>query len=186
MASPKYLVDTNIILARTMYRDYDEILFPIYWKNFDKLVNEGIIISTISVSEEIEDLVKKGEVNDEILTWVKYNSQMFKFPMNEKYTIETKNIENKLPGWYQRNKSKADGNLVVFAKAYDLILVTQETPNFTQKKQSKYKIPTACKQLGAYCRCGLEVTSDIDPNQTQFQCINFVELIRREKLNQEI
>lgn len=53
MHSPKYLVDTNVILARTNYRDYDEMVFPKYWKNFDKLVNEGIIISTISVSNEI-------------------------------------------------------------------------------------------------------------------------------------
>ena len=42
MSSPKYLVDTNIILARTIYRDYDETVFPLYWKNFDKLVNYGI------------------------------------------------------------------------------------------------------------------------------------------------
>lgn len=40
MHSPKYLVDTNVILARTNYRDYDEMVFPKYWKNFDKLVNE--------------------------------------------------------------------------------------------------------------------------------------------------
>lgn len=67
MHSPKYLVDTNVILARTNYRDYDEMVFPKYWKNFDKLVNEGIIISTISVSNEIKDLVERNEVDDKIL-----------------------------------------------------------------------------------------------------------------------
>lgn len=183
MYSPKYLVDTNVILARANYRNYDEIVFPIYWKNFDKLVNNGIIISTTSVSKEIKDLVKRQEVDDQILTWANNNSHMFKFPMDEKYTDETKNIKNKLPGWYRRNRKKADWDLVVFAKAYNLILVTQETPNFTKKKQKEYKIPTACKKLGAYCRCGIEVTSNIDPTQTSFQCINFVELARREKLN---
>ena len=145
MSSPKYLVDTNVILARTAYRDYDEIL-----------------------------------------TWLNNHSQMFKLPPDDRYTNESKIIKNKLQGWYRRNKSKADKDLVVFAKAYDLVLVTQETPNFTQKKSSKYKIPTACKELGAYCRCGfLEVTSDVNPTQTPFQCINFVELARREKFNQE-
>ena len=67
MHSPKYLVDTNVILARTNYRDYDEMVFPKYWKNFDKLVNEGIIISTISVSNEIKDLVERNDVDDKIL-----------------------------------------------------------------------------------------------------------------------
>ena len=86
--------------------------------------------------------------------------------------------------WYHRNKSKADWTLVVYAKAYNLILVTQETPNFNQTKDKEYNIPTTCKKLGAYCRCGLEVTSDIDPSKTPFQCINFVELVRREELNQ--
>lgn len=185
MSSPRYLVDTNVILGRTIYRAYDEILFPRYWENFDKLVNEGIIISTESVNKEIMDLVKKQEVDDKILAWAKDHSQMFKFPLDEKYTDETKIIKNQFPGWYNKNKLKADLNLVVFAKAYNLILVTQETPNFTQKKQNKYKIPTVCKKLGAYCRCGWEVTSDIDPSQASFQCINFVELVRRERLDQE-
>lgn len=186
MITPKYLVDTNVILARTLYRDYDEIVFPTYWKNFDKLVNDGVIISTTSVSKEIENVVKKGESDDNILKWIKDNSQMFKLPPDDRYTNESIIIKNKLQGWYRRNNSNADKDLVVFAKAYDLVLVTQETPNFTKKKQSAYKIPTACKKLGAYCRCGfLEVTPDVDPTQTPFQCINFVELVRREKLNQE-
>lgn len=185
MTPPKYLVDTNVILARTKHREYDELVFPIYWNNFDKLVEEGQIISTISVSKEIKNLVKKGEAEDNILTWINDYSQMFKLPVDEKYANETKKIKNELPGWYHRNRKKADWDLVVFAKAYNLILVTQETPNFSKKKQKEYKIPTACKKLGAYCRCGLEVTSDIDPAKTPFQCINFVELVRREKLNQQ-
>ena len=185
MHSPKYLVDTNVILARTSHRDYDEIVFPKYWKNFDRLVNDGIIISTTSVLDEIKDLVGRKEVGEEILSWVNDNSYMFKLPIDDKYTKETKNIKRELPGWYERNRTKADWNLVVYAKAYNLILVTQETPNFDVKKPKSYKIPMACKKLGAYCRCGLEVTSSIDPSQTSFQCINFVELARREKLGEE-
>ena len=184
MYSPRYLVDTNVILARTNYRDYDEIVFPIYWKNFDKLVRDGVIISTISVKKEIKDLVKRHEVDDKILTWIKDNAYMFKLPLDDKYIDETKKVRDKLPGWYQKNERKVDKDLVVFAKTYNLILVTQESPNFNAKKPRSYKIPKACKELGAYCRCGIEVTSNIDPTQTPFQCINFVELARREKLNQ--
>ena len=185
MCSPKYLVDTNVILARTIHRDYDELVFPTYWKNFDKLVKEGIIISTTSVSKELKDLVERQVVSNKILTWIEDNSFMFKLPSDDKYTNETKNIKRELPGWYERNRTYADWELVVYAKAYNLILVTQERPNFNKKKPKDYKIPTACKKLGAYCRCGIEVTSDIDPNQTPFQCINFVELARREKFDQE-
>ena len=189
MHSPKYIVDTNVILARVKHREYDETVFPIHWKNFDKLVDEGIIISITTVEKEIEDLVEKNKYNEEILTWVKNHSQMFKLPKDNKYMEETKNIKNELPGYfeYYDKKSFADAYLVVYAKAYNLILVTQELPNKKEPKANKFKnlkIPTACKKLGGYYRCGLaEVTSNIDPNQTSFQCINFVELARREKLN---
>lgn len=191
MHSPKYVVDTNVILARNTHREYDETVFPIHWKNFDKLVDDGTIISIEPVKKEIEDLVEKNTYNKEILTWVKNHSQMFKLPKDNKYMEETINIKNKLPGYfeYYEKQSKADAYLVVYAKAYNLILVTQEMPNTAEPKPNKFKklkIPTACKKLGGYYRCGLmEVTSDIDPNQTSFQCINFVEFAKREKLNQE-
>lgn len=186
MTSPKYLVDTNVIFARTIYREYDELVFPVYWENFDKLVENGIIISITSVKKEIEDIVGKQEVDANILTWVNDYSYMFKLPPDEKYTNETRNVKNKLQGWYHKNRNNADTDIVVFAKAYNLTLVTQETPNFNVKKQSLYKIPTACKNLGAYCQCGfLEVTHDVDPIEAPFQCINFVELVKREKLNQK-
>ncbi|MBQ2651942.1 MAG: DUF4411 family protein [Methanobrevibacter sp.] len=186
MTSPKYLVDTNVILARTNHRQYDELVFPIYWENFDKLVEKGTIISLISIKEEIESVVNRQEADDGILNWVEDHSQMFRFPPDERYAAETIFVKNKLQGWYRKNENNADTNIVVFAKAYNLTLVTQETPNFSVKKQGRYKIPTACKELGAYCRCGLlEVTHDVNPIETSFQCINFVELVRREKLNQE-
>ena len=185
MSSPKYLVDANVILSRTNHREYDESLFPIYWGNFDKLVDEGTIISLLSVKNEIENVVGRQEVNDEILNWVEDHSQMFKLPPDERYTNETIYVKHKLQGWYRKNQRKCDTDLVVFAKAYNLTLVTQETPNFNATKQGQYKMPTACKELGAYCRCGLlEVTYDVGPIQAPFHCINFVELVRREKLNQ--
>ena len=188
MYSPKYVVDTNVILARNNHREYDETVFPVHWKNFDKLVDDGIIISIKTVEKEIKDLVEKNIYNEEILTWVKNHSQMFKLPKDNKYMEETKNIKNELPGYfeYYEKKSKADAHLVVYAKAYNLILVTQETPNKKEPKPTKFKnlkIPTACNKLGGYYRCGLDVTSDINPNQTSFQCINFVELAKREKLD---
>lgn len=185
MTSPKYLVDTNVILSRMSHRGYDELVFPVHWENFDKLVDEGTIISTTKVNEEIEDLVKEQKIDSEILTWVNDHSYIFKLPPDEQYTILSTSIQNKFPGWYSKNQKKADFTLVVYAKAYNLILVTQETANFSQSKDKKFNIPTVCKKLGAYCRNGLEFTSKVDPNQTQFQCIDFVELVRREKLNQK-
>ena len=185
MYSPKYLVDTNVILSRMSHGIYDELAFPVHWENFDKLVNEGTIISTIKVNEEIINLVNEQRVENEILTWVNDHPHIFKLPPDEQYSITSKKIQHKFPGWYSRNRSKADFTLVVYAKAYNLILVTQETANFSQSKDKNFNIPTVCKKLGAYCRNGLEFTSKVDPTQTPFQCINFVELVRREKLNQK-
>ena len=179
MKPPKYLVDTNVILRRSKHEDYDETLFFQYWKNFDKLVSKGIIISTPSVFKEIEALDK------EMYDWAKKHDYMFQSPPDDEFRKESNIIKNILKGWYYRKKEGvlwADRDLVIHAKAYNMVLVTQETPNLKQKKPKKYKIPMVCLKLGAYCRCGKEYTDNVDANNAPFQCINFSELVRREKL----
>ena len=64
------------------------MVFPIYWENFDKLVEKGTIISLISIKEEIESVVNRQEADDGILNWVEDHSQMFRFPPDERYAAE--------------------------------------------------------------------------------------------------
>lgn len=182
MESPRYIVDTNVLMRRGIYEAYDEDYFSLYWSNFDRLVDNGVVISTPSVFEELEKL------DSSIFLWAKNHQHMFKSPPDEKFSIELNNIKKQFPGWYNRKKEAdlwADRDLVIYAKAYDLVLVTQESPNFSQTKQNRYKIPTICMRLNAFCRIGKDFTENISPNDTSFHCINFTELIRRENLHIE-
>ncbi|MDR3062761.1 MAG: DUF4411 family protein [Methanobrevibacter sp.] len=171
----KYIVDTNILIRRAEHEIYDEKSFPSHWLNFDKLVDKGTIISTPSVYDEIKD---------DIVNWCNNHKKMFIPPNDNKYREELNFIKNELKDWYfSKDESDlwADRDLVIYAKAYNLVLVTQEGLNLNAN-QKKYKIPSACVHLGAYCRNGKECTSEINPDTAPFQCIDFTELVKREKL----
>ena len=55
--------------------------------------------------------------------------------------------------------------LIAFSKAHDLVLVTQEKCNINATEEKNYKIPTICYKYGV-------------------ECINFLELIKRENLHE--
>ena len=95
-------------------------------------------------------------------------------PINSKYS--------KLYEANNKKKSIADIPLVAFAKTHNLVLVTQESYNYTDNiKEENYSIPTLCELEGARCivdNCKTDYTGvDYD-----FECIDFVELVKRERL----
>jgi hypothetical protein len=103
---------------------YEFDSFPIHWNNFDKLIDKGNIISTPIVKEEI--LFKY----DDLKNWCNKNDKMFK-PLNNSTAQELSNLDEKFPIWYhskdESGKNWADPHLIAYAKAYDSILVTQES-----------------------------------------------------------
>lgn len=178
MGPSKYIIDTNILIRRSEYDLYSESSFPIHWQNFDNLVNEGVIIATPSVYKEIEI------IEDNITNWCDNHKKMFKPPHDDKYREELNLIRNDQNEWYfSKGESSlwADRDLIIHAKAYNLVLVTQEVWNLNANKKN-YKIPSVCVELGAYCRNGKECTDNIDPNTAPFHCIDFAELVKRENL----
>ena len=179
MNPPKYIIDTNILIRRSEHDIYDENSFPIHWQNFDNLVNDGTIISTPSVHSEI------SVINDDIADWCEDHKDMFKPPPDDKYRGELNIIKNQMSEWYNsksENALWADRDLVIYAKAYNLILVTQEVWNLSTIEKN-YKIPTVCLKLGAYCRNGVECTNNINISTAPFQCIDFTELVKRKNLH---
>ena len=68
----KYVVDTSAILAGSQYDFYEKKYFQEHWKNFDNLVDEGVIVSTESVYHE---LIAK---DDDMADWAETNKYMFK------------------------------------------------------------------------------------------------------------
>lgn len=175
----KYVIDSSVILRRTQDDTYQRESFPIHWDNFDKLIQEGIIISVPLVYDEINDHPKR-----KLLDWPSENDLMFQKIDGE--VVKASNIlSSKFKEWYESNQDEnkpwADPQLIAFAMAYNIVLVTQEDwkPNAT--KESNYRIPNICSRLGAYCKIKSEESTNVDQT-VPFQCIDFFELINREKL----
>ena len=173
----KYVVDTSAILAGSKYDHYEKAYFSQYWENFDDKIKKGIIISTERVYKEIE------EKDDFITEWAKDNIKMFQMPSDE--VLETvASLHNRFPNWYKVNKMKknwADSQVIAFAKCYDMALVTQEGWNWRAESDKKFKIPTICSKIGAYCHIRDRKEPKIE-NPKGFQCIDLLELIKRENL----
>nr|WP_282956037.1 DUF4411 family protein [Methanobrevibacter arboriphilus] len=120
-----------------------------------------------------------------VVEWADKHEKMFVGPKDNKYGEESNFIRKKLPGWYKYHTNReisGDLELIIHAKAYNLVLVTLEGWNCDKSKQKSLKIPNVCRLLGAYCRNGKESTFEINPVTGPFQCIDFTELFRREQL----
>ena len=177
MDNAKYIVDTNVFIRRSPQEEYEEEAFPIHWKNFDKLVKEGVIISIDKVKEE---LTEKGD--EFFLDWTKENEHMFYPNFDSDTTPYLTELSSRFSGWYTQNCDKADYFLIAFAKIKELTLVTQEKMNLNTTEEKNYKIPTVCHKIGAKCIMKdwkFEYDESVDYD---FECIDFVELVKRERL----
>lgn len=176
---PKYVVDTSMLLRRNEHGLYDEKAFPVQWQNFDKLVEEGLIVSIDCVERELtrfdyEDY--KEWINNHKYIFKKLNSGAFKIvdDINQRFPKLSK--EN------NRKKSIADIPLVAYAKYNKFTLVTQETYNYHEDMaEKKIRIPTLCELEGA--KCTMESCNNLNNEENYiFECIDFIELIKRESL----
>lgn len=174
----KYIIDSSAILAGAEYGFYEKEYFTTYWTNFDKKIQEGIIGSTERVYNE---LIAK---DDNISNWAERNKKIFQIPSQDVLNVVSK-LHTRFPRWYKRNKKKknwADSQIISFAKYHDIVVVTQEPWNWDSTKEKNYKIPTICSKIGAYCHIRDKADPEIE-GHNGFQCIDFLELIKREKLH---
>lgn len=180
MENAKYLVDTSMLLRRNNKGTYDEAAFPVQWQGFDKIVERGLVVSILEVKLELTK-----EDHDDYEEWINNHEDIFK-PLDYPSTVIMNDINRRYPQLVEQNEkdnSIADIPLVSFAKAHNLILVTHETYNYDSKmSQKKIKIPTLCDLEGAKCTmesCEKEFDENIEYD---FECIDFVELVKRERL----
>jgi len=175
----KYIVDSSAVLSFSKYDRYEKEYFTPLWNSFDKKVQEGTIAATDKVYGE---LIFK---DDDIKVWAESNKNIFEIPSPEVNRVSNI-LKNKFPKWYeyQINRPKsADMELICFAKYHEKVLVTQEGWNFTNKREKEFKIPTICSKIGAYCHIG-KVKDDKSKISNGFQCIDLLELIKRENLHE--
>lgn len=183
MESPKYLVDTSTIMCRQPKEDYEYKAFPTHWFNFDKLIENGKLISLDKVRDEI---LEKTEDNFYV-KWVDKYEYMFKQSIDSDVSSCLNELSLKFPDWYNVNDEKADKYLIAYAKVKGLVLVTQEKYNYNgdanhKTKERNFKIPTLSDFIGA--KCVMNSCSKIyDYNKDyDFECISFNELVKRELL----
>lgn len=133
-----YSFDTGCFIAmNNFYPDR----FPSFWKNFNKLVKQKSIISTIETYREynIDDFVKR---------WIENNKDIFRQPTEEDgnfikkiYTVEhfKRNIDDKK---LKRNLPYADPFIIAQAKTNNAKLVTLD-----KYKDNSANIPNICEHF---------------------------------------
>jgi hypothetical protein len=173
----KYVVDSSAILRRSRYQRYDLGAFQNHWRNFDQMIQDGLIIATPQVETEIR------AKNFETLQWVDDNDMMFQL-LRGPVINELSNLSARFPDWYnvghEKNDVWADPEIIAFAKAYDLVIVTMECWNGNSEEHN-HKIPTICEKLGGYVHIRERYTADVDED-TPFQCIDLLEFFKREEM----
>lgn len=137
-ASMKYSFDTSSFISLNDYYPLD--IFPTVWQRIDALVNEGVIVATIMVYDEIKP------IDDDIHAYLKDRSkEVFQLLDRTQEQIVDDIVNVHFPQWVKPHSTsnKADPFVVALAKSYSLTVVTEEKRN-----PNKTTIPRVCETLG--------------------------------------
>jgi hypothetical protein len=135
---PKYVFDTGPFID---LKNYPRDIFTSLWDNFERMINEGSIVSSTEVFRELE------KQDDEITSWAKGNKKIFLKPTLEEQNF-VRQILAKHPhlvkaGAILSGSPEADPFVIAQAKAYDCTLVHRE-----KFKPNSHKIPAVCADFG--------------------------------------
>ena len=138
METPKYIFDSSIFI--TLQRRYPPDVYESLWEIIDKLIKEGIVVS----SEEVFDEIKIG--NDVLVEWAKKNKYAF-IQSDEKIQNTVKQIlkNNEKLVLGSKKTNGADPFVVALAIINSCKVVTEETKN---GEDNPPKIPNVCNSYG--------------------------------------
>lgn len=178
--TPKYVVDASLLLRREEQEEYEEEAYPTHWSNFDKFVDLGVIVSVDEVKDEITE--HTGGFYEK---WAEDHEFMFN-PTSREVAVCLSKLSEKYPVWYssihKKNKHTADASLIAFAKVNGLTLITQESyKDYEKTKEKNFSIPTVWELIGGRCIMK-SCSTDYTGKDCFGDCINFNELIKRERL----
>jgi len=144
-----YLLDSNVFIeAKQRYYSLDFV--PAFWDWLELSFRNGVLASIDRIGQELRDR------NDELAVWAKQHQHIFK-PVDAAIQPSFR----KLSEWamdpslaYSQEArftflAKGDYQLVAYAHAHGLVVVTHEQPRPEAKKD--IKIPDACDALGVDC-----------------------------------
>lgn len=153
-----YSFDTNIFLD-WWERRYPPDIFPSLQKCMERLSSEDKLYTPEGVWNEIQHVG-----STDLKAWAKQNRKIF-LPHDQNIQTEANQIQNQFPGLIDPNAihDEADRYVIALAKNRGFTVVTHETSARTKKRPPRsYYIPDVCSELNILC-------------------IEFVELMRREK-----
>jgi hypothetical protein len=114
--------------------------FPTLWDNIEEMIRSGTIRCVDLVSEEL------SAREDDVHRWAKSQSDLF-LPLTHDVQREVREVlaeHPKLVG-ISNGRSGADPFVIALARAYDGVVVTEETLSRSAKKP---KIPDVCEAMG--------------------------------------
>ena len=138
---PKYVFDTNVFINLQRLQPID--LYPSVWEKVSELMEEGIVISSHEVYEEITI----GD--DELVLWVKKREKSF-ILSDEMIQQEVRDILKTHRGLVEGGKKKnsADPFVIAIARQCGGKVVTTETMAGADQPP---KIPNVCLALHTEC-----------------------------------
>lgn len=151
---PIYVFDSNIFINLQRRQPLD--IYPSLWNKIGELMEDGIIIS----SQEVYDEISIG--GDELEKWAKEHKQFF-WPSEMNVQNEVREILKNFRGLVEGGKKKnsADPFVIALAKENFCKVVTEEVRT---RNASSPKIPDVCDYYN-------------------IECLSFVEFARESKLN---
>ncbi len=131
-----YCIDTSALIA-AWYERYKPNRFPKLWAQFDALIQEERLLSSVMVLDEC------SRRSPELHEWLKDRADMFLVPDAE-VQIRVEHIVNTYTGLVMQGKEKfaADPFLIATAEVHGLTVITEETG-----PDSLRKIPGVCRAL---------------------------------------
>lgn len=148
-----YCIDTSALIDAWI-RWYPEDMFPTLWENIENIIDEGKLISSEEVLNELER--KEG---DSLHQWAQERQGIF-LPLDDNIQECARQIMTSHPQLVdgRTGKSFADPWVIATANVHGTVLVTGEKPTGSPDRP---KIPDVCRDMS-------------------IKCIGFVDMIRQE------
>lgn len=137
----KYVFDSNIFIDLQRRQPID--VYPSVWEKVSELMEEGVIISSQEVFEEL------AAGDDELSNWAKRRSMCF-VPSDETVQTEVRSILSNHRGLVEGGKKKnnADPFVIAIAKLSGCAVVSEEARS---NNPGSPKIPDVCSAVGVTC-----------------------------------
>ena len=147
-----YVIDSSSLIE--LNRRYPIDVFPTLWKNMDKLIEKGFLISHKEVLKEI------SVMDDSLKKWAKKQKKFFK-ELDETQMEIVRQILVKYPSLAKSDSETAAADPFVIALAVEMGSSSQQTLYPTIKgriivteeklRGNKVKIPFVCKDYNIEC-----------------------------------